>query len=177
MNDRDEYEQFLRLFAKDEARVRRYIMVLVPHWADVDDIFQETTVALWRKFEEYQVDQPFLNWACRFAHFQVLSHRKREAVRRKHLQFSDAAIEALSAEPLPSDDERTQWRTALAHCVKSLPAGQRDLIDARYATNATVADLATQTGRKAKALYKTLARIRSQLAECVQQRLAIGGGR
>jgi RNA polymerase sigma-70 factor (ECF subfamily) len=175
MPEPDQHERFLRLFAKNEERIRRYIMVLVPNRADADDIFQETTVALWKKFGEYTPERPFFNWACRFAHFQVLGHRKREAVRSKHLRFSDAALEALSGEAQPTENDLTQWRQALATCVESLPASQRELIQLRYSTDATVVDVARRTGQAAKSLYKALARIRLRLAKCVQSRIATGG--
>jgi RNA polymerase sigma-70 factor (ECF subfamily) len=175
MSAPDKHERFLRLFATHEERIRRYILVLAPRRADADEIFQETAVALWRKFDEYDAEQPFVTWACRFAHFQTLSHRKREAVRRKHLQFSDAAFEALAAEPIPSEDERESWRAALAECVKSLSISQWELIRARYAADTTITDLAKQTGKSVKSLYKSLARIRLQLGNCVQRRLATGG--
>lgn len=175
MTEVDQHERFLRLFANHEERIRRYIMVLVPNRADAEDIFQETTVALWKKFGEYQADRPFLNWACRFAHFQILSHRKNEAVRAKHLRFSDQALEALSREKQPGDDQLATYRQALAACVEALPPVERELIELRYATRATVAEAAEQAGRAATTIYKSLARIRIRLANCVQRRLATGG--
>jgi RNA polymerase sigma-70 factor (ECF subfamily) len=176
MTEPDLHERFLRLFTTHEQHIRRYILVLAPHRTDADEIFQETAVALWRKFEEYDADQPFVTWAYRFAHLQALSHRKREAVRRKHLQFSDAAFEALATAPTPADEEQQLRRSALAECVKLLSTGQRELIYTRYATNLTMAAVAAQTGRSVKSLYKSLARIRLQLGDCVQRRVA-GGGR
>ena len=177
MAEPDQHERFLRLFAKHEERIRRYILALVPQRSEADDIFQETTVALWKKFGEYDSSQPFANWACRFAHFQILSHRKREAVRRKHLQFSDAAFDAISAQPQPTDEEIATWRASLSHCVEELPAPQRELIELRYASDASVVELARHTGQAVKSLYKSLARIRLQLAKCVQRRLMQGEAR
>lgn len=176
MNEPDNHERFLRLFTRHEERIRRYIIVLVPHPADVDDIFQETTVALWKKFDQYDEEQSFVNWACRFAHFQILNHRKREAVRQKHVRFSDAAFEAISAEPAPNEAEVARWRSSLAQCVESLPAKQRELIELRYASDMSISEVARQTSQAVKSLYKSLARVRLRLAECVRKRLALGEG-
>lgn len=176
MSEPDKHEQFLRLFTAHEERLRRYILVLAPRRADADEIFQETAVALWKRFDEYDTTQPFVGWACRFAYFQALSHRKREAVRHKHVHFSDEAFEALAAEPIPPDEEREMWRAALAECVNLLSGNQRELVRARYATDTTISDLAIRTGKSVKSLYKSLARIRLHLGNCVQRRLAAGGG-
>ena len=60
-------EQFVRHFAGAEHEIYRYVLALVPNGSDAQDIVQETAVALWRKFDEYNPNEPFIPWACRFA--------------------------------------------------------------------------------------------------------------
>jgi RNA polymerase sigma-70 factor (ECF subfamily) len=43
------------------------VSVLVPNLPDAEDIVQQTAVALWEKFDEYDPKLPFTPWACRFA--------------------------------------------------------------------------------------------------------------
>ncbi len=40
-------------------RIRRYVRGLIPNRVDADDVMQETSLALWRKFDEYCPEQPF----------------------------------------------------------------------------------------------------------------------
>ena len=68
----DQTEDFIRLYASHERRLRRYVSPLMPQADAVDDVVQETAVALMRKFDEYDSAQPFFHWACRFAYFEVL---------------------------------------------------------------------------------------------------------
>lgn len=58
---------FLRLFLRSEREIFRYVATFVPNLADADDIVQQTALALWEKFSDYDPGQPFTPWACRFA--------------------------------------------------------------------------------------------------------------
>ena len=175
MEDLDRHELFVRLLARHERDLRRYVLTLLADASAADDVLQETCVALWRKFAEYRTDQLFLPWACRFAYFEVLKHRKRQQTHRRF--FSDATVEALADEGIPNEDRLVEERRALQDCVARLPAQDRDLIGLRYATGATVADLARDMGQPAKSLYRALERIRRLLAECIERKLALEGSR
>src|SRR5687767_1685246 len=58
------------------------------------DVLQETNVVLWEKAGEYDHDRPFLPWAYRVAHFQVLAYRKR--LSRDKLVFDDELLGVVS---------------------------------------------------------------------------------
>src|SRR5213595_669383 len=60
-------QRFLSLFLRSEREIFRYVAALVPNVADAEDIVQQTTLALWEKFDRYDPSQPFTPWACRFA--------------------------------------------------------------------------------------------------------------
>ena len=63
----DAQAQFLRLFLPSERELFRYVAALVPNVADAEEIVQQTAVELWKKFDQYDAQQPFTPWACRFA--------------------------------------------------------------------------------------------------------------
>jgi RNA polymerase sigma-70 factor (ECF subfamily) len=169
----EQHEQFVRLLTRHDRELRRYACVLLADPAAVDDVMQESSVALWRKCEEYDAAQPFVPWACRFVYYEVLKYRKQQQTRRRF--FSDAAVEALAEECVPRPDEYDAQRRALQDCLTLLPAADRELIGLRYATNASIATLARETGQPAKALYRALERIRRALTECVGSKLAAEG--
>ncbi len=70
-------ELLVRLLSRHQEDLFRYIFALLPHEEDARDVLQETSVALCRKFSEYDPGRPFLAWAFRFAHLEVLKHRER----------------------------------------------------------------------------------------------------
>ena len=171
MEEDTQNERFLRLWSGSETEIRRYVLTLLPDRGAADDVMQETSVALWKKFSEYELDRPFLNWACRFAYYEVLKHRKRQQVQTRH--FCQATIEALAEERLEEQDALIARRKALAVCLEDLSQADRDLVGLRYATGATIADLAREIEQPAKRLYRALERIRRALLQCVTRRVAL----
>ena len=63
----DDHERFMRLFLAHEREIMRLILIYVPQQADACDVLQETAVALWNRFSDYDPGRPFVNWACGFA--------------------------------------------------------------------------------------------------------------
>ena len=171
MGQSHDSEDFIRLYARHEGRLRRYVSALVPVPTDVDDVLQETAVALMRKFHEYDPNRPFFNWACRFAFFEVMQHRKRERTRRRH--FSDKALEAIARDYQQHEQLAEQRRQALAECLRELRVRDRRLVELRYASDETVGSLAERIGEPVARLYRSLARIRRTLADCVRRKLNV----
>ena len=171
MDHSNENERFVLLYARHEGRLRRYVSALVPIPADVDDVLQETAIALMRKFEEYDCNRPFLNWAYRFAFFEVMRHRKQAKTRRRH--FSDEVVEAIASEYEQHEQLAEQRRQALAGCLRQLAAQDRRLVELRYAGDDTVASLAERVGEPVSRFYRSLIRIRRMLALCVRKKLTV----
>lgn len=164
------HEQFVRLLSAHDRELRRYILTLLPDRSAADDVMQETSIALWRKLDEYQDDLPFLNWACRFAYYEVLKHRKRQQVRNR--RFCEATFEAIAKERVDEQEHLEARRGALEECLSEISESDRELVGLRYATGATVAELAQEIEQSAKRLYRELERIRRYLLHCVRQRLS-----
>ena len=73
-----DHEKFIKLFSQSQPDIRRYIYSLCQNMSDMEDILQETSLSLWRKFDQYDHKQPFLNWAFRFAYFEVMKYREKK---------------------------------------------------------------------------------------------------
>ncbi len=70
-------QAFLRLFVTHQPGIFAYILSLVPHWSDAEEILQETSVVLWRSFGDFTIGTNFKSWALTVAHNQVLAFLKR----------------------------------------------------------------------------------------------------
>src|SRR4051812_23964504 len=70
-------ESFLRLWEAHRRRVFHFILALLPAVQDAEDVLQETSIVLWRKFGEFEPGTNFLSWAHKVAHFEVLRHRRK----------------------------------------------------------------------------------------------------
>ena len=162
---------FLRSFLQNERRIYAYILTLLPHRADADDVLQEASLVMWDKFDQQNPPADFAAWGCRIAYFKVLDFYKkthRGRVRFSQMMIEQVAETALSQEVSQQLDER---REALTDCIARLSPHYRNLLACRFAEGATVQATATQLGRTADAVYKALAKIRQILFECVNRSL------
>jgi RNA polymerase sigma-70 factor, ECF subfamily len=164
---------FVRLLLQHQNALLRYILPLVGHLADAQDVLQETAVALWEKFADFDPDRPFLPWARQFARNEVLMHHRR---RRRYTFLSEELIDTLAAHQADQEAAAEQRLGALAACLDALPEADRALLEERYGdSGATIQRLAGATGQTPNVLYKALARIRRRLLNCIAGRLAAAG--
>ena len=163
----DPQARFLRLLLPAERELFRYVAALVPNVGDAEEIVQQTAVELWKKFDQYDPQQPFTAWACRFAMNVV----KQWVARRQRWQ---ALLERGLAEELASRREklRPQFEGRLNHldeCLGKLPAEHRGIVEAYYFRRLRIDAIAAETLRSVDAIYKTLQRVRSVLRRCIEQ--------
>jgi RNA polymerase sigma-70 factor (ECF subfamily) len=159
--------RFLRLFLPAERELFRYVAKLVPNVGDAEEIVQQTAVELWKKFDQYDVQQPFTPWACRFA----MNIVKQWVARRQRWQ---ALLERGLAEELASrrDKLRPQLENRLSHldqCLEKLSAEQWGIVEAYYFRRRHIDAIAAETHRSVDSVYKTLQRIRLMLRQCIEQ--------
>ncbi|MFO0821628.1 MAG: sigma-70 family RNA polymerase sigma factor [Gemmataceae bacterium] len=171
----DKHKLFLRMFLQNERRLYAYILTLLPHRADADDVLQETSLVMWDKFDANAPPAEFLAWGRRVAYNKVLDFYKKTQRARARLSqvFLDrmSEVAAQQAEELRLDERRD----ALAGCLEKLPERDRELLTRRFAEGATTQSTSEQLGRSVEAVYKALAKLRQALFNCVQTTLAREG--
>ena len=167
--DVDRTELLVRLLSRHQEDLFRYIVALVPHEEDARDVLQETSVALCRKFSDYDAAKPFLAWAYGFAYFEVLKHRERD--RHRIRPFSLELLSQLA-------DERAQYEPvlqtrmhALEVCLAKLNEQDRELIHRRYRDRLPTNEIASETGASRRTFFRNLERIRRLLLECIRRQL------
>ena len=171
----DKNKLFLRLFLRNERRLYAYILVLLPHRADADDVLQDTSLTLWDKFDANAPPIEFLAWARRVAYHKVLDFYKKGSRAQARLGRLFLTRLGESAMWQTEDERHDERRDALAGCVEKLPQPDRDLLAARFADGATTQSASAQVGKSVDAVYKALARVRETLFRCVQKSIAAEG--
>jgi RNA polymerase sigma-70 factor, ECF subfamily len=161
-------QRFLSLFLRSEREIFRYVATFVPNVTDAEDIVQQTALALWEKFDEYDSSRPFTPWACRFA----LNKARQWIERRQHWQalLEHGLAEELALRRQELQPEFEHRLKHLEHCIRNLPAAQRQLVEAYYYERADIASLAERSGKTVAATYKVLQRIRQTLQLCVESK-------
>jgi RNA polymerase sigma-70 factor (ECF subfamily) len=162
---------FVRLLLQHQSELLRFILPLVGCLDDAQDVLQETATALWRKFAQYDPQQPFASWAKQFARNEVLMHHRK---RRRYTFLTPELIATLVERRQEYEPSAGRRRQALRDCIDKLSAEDRYLLDQRYGDpGTTIQQLAAETGETANVLYKALARIRRQLLDCVSRTLRL----
>jgi RNA polymerase sigma-70 factor, ECF subfamily len=165
----DETESLVLLLTRHQEALFRYVFALVPCEADARDVLQETTVALCRKYAEYDAEKPFLPWAYRFAWLEILKHRER--VRQQGPCFSPDVLELLSDERTAIETHLEARLRALDDCLAKLPDADRQLIAGRYHGREPAERLMERLRMSRRTLFRNLERVRRQLQDCVTNRL------
>ena len=163
-------DQFVQLFAMHQRRVHAYIGAILPNRSDADDVMQETSIALWRKWGDFDQSRDFYRWACGVAHIEVLRHRRKHASQR--LFFAEDLMIEIAEEVLRQSEIIDLRGEALARCLQKLNDESRQLIEHRYGQGVTALQTAKDLGRPPSTVYKALARIRKTLLACIRRRLA-----
>ncbi|MFZ1933669.1 MAG: sigma-70 family RNA polymerase sigma factor [Thermoguttaceae bacterium] len=161
-----QYERFVQLYARVRENLFAYIFTLLPHWSDAEDVFQQTSLVLWRKFGEFQPETNFLGWACRVAFFEVRNFQR--VAGRDRLRFSDAVLAELAQQRVVSPEDANLKREFLLDCIAKLTDDQRVLLLRTYDDEKTIRQLADEFDRAPQTLYNRLNRIRRTLFECVE---------
>jgi RNA polymerase sigma-70 factor len=165
----DSQAEFVRMLTQHSSRLFGFVLALCVNRADAEDVFQNTSVVLWEKFDTYQRGTNFLAWACRIAYFEVLYHRRKTSRMRT---ISDEAWNALLNEALRSVDETEDRKEALAGCLERLSASDRELLERKYFSQLSVAEIAEGCSRSVHAIYRALSRVHDSLLECMRRALA-----
>ena len=156
-------ELFVNLFQADRNRLYSYIYAYVGNKAAAEDIFQETSMLLWKKFDQFQPGTDFSKWANSFAYYQVKTYRHKE--NKFSGGFSETLIESL-AESAEAVDNESKWRI-LQDCRSDLPDHNKKLYENFYVKNQKAQEVADESGRSIFAIRKAIHKLRKKLFDCV----------
>ena len=165
MSEVSKTNEFLRLLIVNQKRIYAFILGLVPNHQDAEDLFQQTVLVMWSKFDSFNKGTSFTAWG--------ISVRKQYS--RTEKQFSQAALELLQDESDHFLEQIDSWMAALRRCVRQLNQRDYELIKMRYEDEITIKTIAARVGRSVQSVYKRIARIHDALLQCVRRILAMEG--
>jgi len=179
--DRD---AFRRLVDRESASIVRICDRILADHAEAEDVAQEAFVTAYRSLASWRGDGPFGAWLGRIAVRLAL----RQAQRRKPLPWrdpvqldagvsqgpADRAAERAAMDAAPRTDPamltvRDERSTEVRNAVLALPEPYREVVALRFFADATLDEIARQTGRPLGTvkthLHRGLARLRTALGE------------
>ena len=169
MGSQERTREFLQLLTSSQRPLYAFIRAQVNSRTDADDLVQQTTAILWEKFDSFDPARSFIGWACGIAWREVLSHRRN--ARRRRLELGDELAESIAAKLASASAEVDQRLDKLQECLAQLKSESRRLVELRYYQDESVGRIAARSGTSESTIFKTLAKIRQMLLDCVQRKL------
>jgi len=173
MNESSKTNEFLRLLMTNQKRIYAFILGMVPNHQDADDLFQETVLVMWSKFDEFEPGTNFTVWGLTIARYQILSVRKRHACRG--FQFSQAALDLLQKDSESFVRQLDGRLHILRTCVRKLTPNDHTLIRLRYEEEVTIRIIAERWNQSVQSIYKRLARVHDMLLRCIRRSMRTEG--
>jgi RNA polymerase sigma-70 factor (ECF subfamily) len=174
MNQDKRTLEFLKLFVRHQQEIYAYILTLVPHVHDADDLFQDGMVVMWQKFDQFRPGTNFAAWGVQIMRYQVLDYR-RNLARNKQVLMEDLLFEALMDHMPTIQDETAARIEALRKCLALLGDRAKRIIKMRYERNISVEKIASYLKLSRRHVYHVLGQITSVLLRCMRRTLAEGG--
>jgi len=169
----DRQELFTRLLVANQNRLFAFIFTLIQDRTAANDVLQEVSVVLWKKFEHFDPETDFAAWAMSVARYSVLEWRR--AQKRNPMILDEELLAKLADEAVSVSCEQDERIETLHRCIEGLSPAQRNLLVRRYVHNTSVVDIATHENHTRMAVYKRLNKIHAILLECIRRRLAMEG--
>jgi len=160
---------FMQLLTHHQSQLFGYLYAIVRNLADTDDLYQQTTLVLWKKFDDFQPDSNFAGWACQVARLEAMNFLQRQ--RRQRLVFDEDVLLALADAEFEPAAVGAARQEALEQCLEKLNRADRDLLQRTYGDDGQIKDVAAQLGRPVQSVYTALSRIRGVLFICIQRTL------
>jgi RNA polymerase sigma-70 factor (ECF subfamily) len=172
MNEHDQLA-FMRLWTAAQPAVANYVHAVLRDRTVAEDVLQETSMVLFRRFVEYDANLPFVAWALGVAKNQILGLHRDQA--RSRVIFNEELLARFTATWADLSPRMSDRGLALQDCLERLPAHARRLVRMRYFDDLPSEQIAQQHGGTGAAVRVALQRIRQQLRECVEQQFRIQG--
>ncbi len=163
-------EQFLTLLMEHQKGIYAYILSMVRNLSDADDIMQDCTAVMWRKFGEFKPNTSFIAWGIQIAHYEILRFRNKK---KRELFLFCPELENLLDERARQVSQTVDIRLdILKICLTKLSEKQRDLLQMRYEKKLTQILIAERLGVSVQTICKYMARSHDFLWRCIRRTLA-----
>jgi len=161
--------EFTRELLAARSSLFGFILAMVRDFNLAEELFQEVSVRILEREEEFTPGTSFGAWARAFARRTVLEEQRR----RGRLMLDDRAVAAVS-EKMDDDGDESGQREALRHCLENVHRNSRRLVALRYEQDLSMEEIGSRLERTAGAVQVALSRVRAWLADCIRNRLTAG---
>jgi RNA polymerase sigma-70 factor (ECF subfamily) len=174
----DRLKDLTRQFLGQRHLLLAFIYGLVRDWDAAEEILQEVWIRLAESEPKGMTIDSIEKWCRGVARNLVLQHLRQK---RSGRVVADSRIVELAERAFDEHDmAEAVWssrRGWLYDCLERLPDKSRRLLQLKYGEGLRVAQIAEHLQHSQDAIFKALSRIRRALADCVERRRVLEGGR
>ena len=157
-----------------DVHVRRLRAVIalnapVPHL--VDEIAHETFVFAYNNIQEFQRGTSFFAWIKSIA-WNLLRAEVQRFSREQANQLKYAEKRVVEAFPVKDPEKAPKELDGLEKCLERVPPKLKQLLQMRYHLSFSTQEIADKVDQSAAWVRTTLCRVRRQLRDCVNDKLA-----
>lgn len=172
---------FTERLVRAQHDLNAFVFSLLPFNPDsVQEVVQETNLALLAARAKYDPARPFMPWALSFAKYQVkafLRDRNRERILYSSDLIDRIAEVYADSRPQPGQiDEQEDILRHLDICRKRLREPERALLALFYEQRLPVNQMSREVGMKPGSIRVTLCNIRKKLGNCLRSLCQLGDG-
>lgn len=155
-----------------QGKLVAYAYTLLSDYGAAEDVVQNAFVVVAKKYNQYEPGSSILAWCRSIVRLEVLNYRRKHQrqIPVERLILFDS-MDAAFAEQQQAD-HNTSGLEDLHICLGELPKRSREIIRLQYQEEKTYEEIGVNMGMKIEAVRKALYRIRNQLRECVEKRMA-----
>jgi len=136
--------------------------------SQAEDLVQRAFVKAYFALERYEQGRNFGAWLKAIAKNEVRTMLRRGLSRRKALSGFAEQLELEHAAAALENERFERMKRYLEECLGELPERARDVLEARYRRESSIAALAQRLARSADAVRQILSRARTSLRVCVE---------
>ena len=163
----DYREQLSVEFIAQRHSLNAFIYGMIRDSSVADDIFQETSMTLWREFSNFELGSNFSKWANGIAFNRVRVYRRKN--KNYSLGLSEDLMQSISETISKEDYSESRW-DALQECRTHLRDEDKELYEAFYIKNLKAQQVADESGRSIFAIRKAIHKLRKKLFDCVDRK-------
>ena len=160
-------EDFACRFVEIEDALRGYIVSQIANLTDADDIVQEVSVVLWKKFDDYRPEKSFMHWAFGIARYKILHHKR--SFQRSRVLFDDDLAERFALRYESLLPRMVPRRNALKSCLHKLADRARRIVLMKYGEGLRSKVIGTQENLSVSNIDTILSRSREFLHTCIDK--------
>jgi RNA polymerase sigma-70 factor (ECF subfamily) len=147
--------------------VAAFVRSMTRNFHDAQDILQEVSMVVVRKYSDYDKSRPFIAWVIGIARHEVMAYRRQLSVESRVMD--DVAVEQIAQAFVESREHLNPLAEALEECIKRVSEKARRLLRLRYIDDLPYAQIARATGANPTSIKVAMHRIRVGLMNCVER--------